>query len=473
MPAAVTRVGLFASLVSHWSDSKCVGIMITASHNEEADNGAKIADVDGGMLEQNWEKSIEEIANCEDPMATMSLFDELIAKHKIPLGNAAHVVVGRDTRPSSFGLFECACRGIEAYGGNVHDIGTVTTPQLHFVVKRLNDRMKQDPSAFPNAVDALSSYYSTMCQGYFDLRGTADNSHRDSIIIDAANGIGGRSINTLSNVMQQLYPDALELDVRNDVGDGPVNDGCGAELVQKGQTPPVGASESDLNRYMCSFDGDADRIVFHSFSNTGGSAETRWCLADGDKIACLVALLLKNEFVAAGVLGEDGAPTDSDIRFGVVQTAYANGSSTHFLREKKVPVAFAKTGVKYLHRKAEESFDVGIYFEANGHGTVIFTEKFLSLVASWGVNSDMLVGVSPRAAMARIRISVRGLTVICCAVKYSHIRCALILQAMIKVINDAIGDAISDMLAVLAILQVKLMQLMIMLNCVTELGCRF
>lgn len=28
-----------------------------------------------------------------------------------------------------------------------------------------------------------------------------------------------------------------------------------------------------------------------------------------------------------------------------------------------------KTGVKHLHHKAQE-FDVGVYFEANGHGTV-------------------------------------------------------------------------------------------------------
>lgn len=406
MPSAVTRVSLFSSLVSHWSDSQCVGIMITASHNAEEDNGAKIADIDGGMLEQSWEKSIEDIANCVDPMDTMNLFQELIAKYKIPLSNAAHVVVGRDTRPSSFGLFECACRGIEAFGGTVHDIGTVTTPQLHFVVKRLNEEMKRNPTYFPNAVGALSLYYTTMCQGYFDLRGTADVVHSDHIIIDAANGIGGRSVSMLNNIMQQSYPDALSIEIRNDVGDGPVNEGCGAELVQKGQVPPANVSEDDRNCCICSFDGDADRIVFHSFSNMGGTASTQWYLADGDKIACLIALLLKEEFVAAGVLFDDGSPNESGIRFGVVQTAYANGASSHFLRKKKIQVVFAKTGVKYLHRKAEECFDAGVYFEANGHGTVIFTEKFLSLVAEWGVNSDMVVGVTPRAAMARIRITV-------------------------------------------------------------------
>ena len=37
---------------------------------------------------------------------------------------------------------------------------------------------------------------------------------------------------------------------------------------------------------------------------------------------------------------------------------------------------FAATGVKHLHHKAEK-FDIGIYYEANGHGTVIFKSEFL------------------------------------------------------------------------------------------------
>jgi phosphoacetylglucosamine mutase len=37
---------------------------------------------------------------------------------------------------------------------------------------------------------------------------------------------------------------------------------------------------------------------------------------------------------------------------------------------------FAATGVKNLHEKAEH-YDIGIYFEANGHGTVIFNEHYL------------------------------------------------------------------------------------------------
>lgn len=32
--------------------------------------------------------------------------------------------------------------------------------------------------------------------------------------------------------------------------------------------------------------------------------------------------------------------------------------------------------MKYLHEKAAE-YDVGIYFEANGHGTVLYSEQLL------------------------------------------------------------------------------------------------
>jgi len=39
---------------------------------------------------------------------------------------------------------------------------------------------------------------------------------------------------------------------------------------------------------------------------------------------------------------------------------------------QNVPVACVPTGVKFLHHKAQE-FDIGVYFEANGHGTVVYS----------------------------------------------------------------------------------------------------
>ena len=84
---------------------------------------------------------------------------------------------------------------------------------------------------------------------------------------------------------------------------------------------------------------------------------------DGDRMATLIAGYLKE------VLEETGI----DLNLGLVQTAYANGASTDYIAKKlQVPVACVSTGVKHLHHKALD-YDIGVYFEANGHGTIIFS----------------------------------------------------------------------------------------------------
>ena len=37
-------------------------------------------------------------------------------------------------------------------------------------------------------------------------------------------------------------------------------------------------------------------------------------------------------------------------------------------------MACTSTGVKHLHHRAAQ-FDIGVYFEANGHGTVLFSNR--------------------------------------------------------------------------------------------------
>lgn len=68
-----------------------------------------------------------------------------------------------------------------------------------------------------------------------------------------------------------------------------------------------------------------------------------------------------------------------------MQTAYANGTSTTYLTNTLgVAVGCTPTGVKYLHHAAVE-FDVGVYFEANGHGTVLFSSRLLAKLHEVGV----------------------------------------------------------------------------------------
>lgn len=178
----------------------------------------------------------------------------------------------------------------------------------------------------------------------------------------------------------------------------------------------------------CSFDGDADRVVYY-FLEDGKNFR----LLDGDKIAVMVAVFL-GDLIARTKLEGDDKPC-----VGVVQTAYANGNSTKYLKsvsqscprtefpadiQRNIPISCVPTGVKYLHHAAQR-FDIGVYFEANGHGTVLFSDSCLETLQAAQPNS-------PDAANA---------------IKH--------LIAFSQLINQAVGDALSDMLLVEVILAHK------------------
>lgn len=201
----------------------------------------------------------------------------------------------------------------------------------------------------------------------------------------------------------------------NAPGEGALNEGCGAEHVQKARRPPRGLESAARVRSgrAASLDGDADRIVFHFWRGAddagaeaararpagpgdsvarpdGAAGEGGWVLLDGDKIAALLAdflgahlrTVLRGAAQPAPAAGEPAAglaAAASELSAAVVQTAYANGASTAYLRARGVPVACAKTGVKHLHTTALR-FDLATYFEANGHGSALFSQPLLDLL---------------------------------------------------------------------------------------------
>uniref|UniRef100_A0A7M5ULE0 Phosphoacetylglucosamine mutase n=1 Tax=Clytia hemisphaerica TaxID=252671 RepID=A0A7M5ULE0_9CNID len=398
LDSVMFRMGLLAVLRSKCKEGKSIGVMVTASHNPEPDNGVKLVDPYGEMLEQSWEKHATKIAQSSDTDLVQCLQD-VVSEENINTSVTANVVVGMDTRLVSTALLSSVREGVESLGGQCKDYGVVSTPQLHYFVTCINTN---------------GSYGEPTEEGYFKKFSNAfiklhnligSNLTTRPSKLDGANGVGALKGRVLSKYISEY----LKIDVFNDGTNGILNKGCGADFVKTNQKAPAGI-EMEVNDKCLAYDGDADRVVYF-YKNS----ENKFKLLDGDKIATLIASFIKEKLDIAGIQLDKG--------LGVVQTAYANGSSTNYLNDKMgVPVTIAKTGVKHLHHKAL-SYDIGVYFEANGHGTVIYSDN----------------------AKARIASAAKTAT-------NDQKRAVEILSAFIDLTNETVGDAMSDMLLVETVL---------------------
>ncbi|XP_029352415.1 phosphoacetylglucosamine mutase isoform X1 [Echeneis naucrates] len=398
---AMFRTGLLATLRSKKTKAT-IGVMVTASHNPEEDNGVKLIDPMGNMVTAEWEGYATQLVNAEQDDLLIVLKD-IIEKETVNMSQEANVFVGKDTRSSSVSLSQAVLDGVLALSGHSKDYGLVTTPQLHYMVCCQNTQGKYGEPT-------VEGYYRKLCQAFIQLIKNASNCTDDQkhLSVDGANGIGALKLHE----MESHVKSELQISVFNDGSKGKLNYECGADFVKMQQKPPTGMEMSPGER-CCSYDGDADRIVYYYTDSEG-----QFHLLDGDKIATLISTFLKELLTQVGL----------DLKIAVVQTAYANGSSTRYLEDTmKVIVRCTKTGVKHLHHAAQE-FDIGVYFEANGHGTVLFSE-----VAEEKIQ---LLTQDPNTNDERKRA-------------------AQLLQNTINVINQTVGDAISDMLLIEAILAIK------------------
>ena len=116
------------------------------------------------------------------------------------------------------------------------------------------------------------------------------------------------------------------------------------QVQQKG---PQNLENVDPGVRCVSVDGDADRVVYFFKDKT----TSKFVLLDGDKIATLgnlptlyFIIVLKRTsnilmhlfLLVAGFLKELCTESGVQLNLGLVQTAYANGSSTKYINEKLV-----------------------------------------------------------------------------------------------------------------------------------------
>ncbi|XP_023596152.1 phosphoacetylglucosamine mutase isoform X3 [Trichechus manatus latirostris] len=300
------RMGLLAVLRSKQTKST-IGVMVTASHNPEEDNGVKLVDPLGEMLAPSWEEHATCLANAEEQDMQRVLIG-IIEKEAVNLQQDAFVVIGRDTRPSSEKLSHSVIDGVTILRGQFHDYGLLTTPQLHYMVYCRNTSGQYGKAT-------IEGYYQKLSKAFVELTKQASCSGDEyrTLKVDCANGIGALKLRE----MEHYFSQGLSVHVFNDGTKGKLNHLCGADFVKSHQKPPEGM-EMKSNERCCSFDGDADRIVYYY-----RDADGHFHLIDGDKIATLISSFLKELLLEIG----------ENLNIGVVQTAYANGSSTRYLEE--------------------------------------------------------------------------------------------------------------------------------------------
>ena len=127
MDGLMVRVGVLSILLliqqepppSTPSRSLSTGVMITASHNPECDNGVKLANPDGSMLEADQETWITRWVNEPDPQQWSTFLhdevDAFMVRQQQPGATKNWFLhVGRDTRSHSPKLAQLLIQGAQA-----------------------------------------------------------------------------------------------------------------------------------------------------------------------------------------------------------------------------------------------------------------------------------------------------------------------------------------------------------------------
>ncbi|KAI5168336.1 phosphoacetylglucosamine mutase [Pancytospora epiphaga] len=338
------RASVIAYVRSATFAGKYIGLYITASHNPIEYNGIKFIDFNGNMMDEVWEQSADELVNCEDgdfvPIVN-KLFRQNSNCTNMQDSIYGNVIIGRDTRESGVEVSKNIKEVLEGMRCKVSDYGVVTCPEMHFLIRKCNETGEM--------VDK-STYINHLFSNFIALQKITNV--KLNIGVDTANGVAGVKIAELLEMGGDLG-----IEILNDQEAGVLNKNCGADFVKTKQVQP----EVRKSNYAitASFDGDVDRLMFY---------DSEMQIFDGDAQAAYIAHYIKGLADAEGI----------QCTMGVILSFYSNMGAVEYL-QRNFKVIFAQTGVKNFVREAR-AFDVGVYYEPNGHGSVHFSRAFLEKV---------------------------------------------------------------------------------------------
>jgi len=348
------RMGVLAVLRSYVLNSSVIGVMVTASHNLCNENGIKMVDGNGGMLNKIWVNYATRFVNAnEDEIEYILYFIIQMENINLRKWHSTQVWVARDTRSHSKKFVDLVMQGASLLlGTKIKELEIMTTPQLHYCIRMENGySLRKDKGYTDCIVDAMNGLFSTIQDDYITDK---------CMYVDLACGVG---VLTLPPIINKINSSHLDLTIVNAViTDDLLNNGCGADYVFLTQTSPRGHDKHiDQGKRWISFDGDVNRLVYHYYDENG-----EWHMLDGHKITILITNFILTQL-------EQSELSLYNITIGLIQ------QDTQYSSSRYKYVDIIKTEVKNLHNQAEK-YDVGIYFDENGYGTVLFSHKVIEML---------------------------------------------------------------------------------------------
>jgi phosphoacetylglucosamine mutase len=209
LDSVVFRVGLVAALRSRKLSGQTIGIMITASHNPPEDNGVKLVDPMGEMLENSWEAYSTELANAKDE-DLLKVYKSLVEKLKINEETPARVIFARDTRASGPSLVRALVDALEATGTEYTDYKLLTTPQLHYLTRCTNT--EGTPQSYGEVSE--KGYYEKLSEAF--VRAMKGKKTVGAVTVDCANGVGGPKLHELVKYLRNGSDGGVDIKIAND-----------------------------------------------------------------------------------------------------------------------------------------------------------------------------------------------------------------------------------------------------------------
>jgi len=360
LSSTMYRCGIVMGIRANHVGHVC-GVMIISSHISREGNAIRLVDCTGDVLSQEWKDNAIQCICAKGDCELMKLVGRL--HNKYPPIRMGTVLIGYDLRSTGGDLYQACRQGVKTVKGCPFGVGQVTIPELHHHVTAQNHFSQ-------------SCYLTNLLEVYSNTVQCSDNACESNFTchVDCAYGIGASKLSILKTMLREKN---LHVILYNKEETKRCK--CGVEYVYRHQKVPLSMDvEGEL---CCSFDEDVDRLLFY----ISDEHASRAFVLNGDAMSCLFIKFIGELCIKAGV-------HPSICWF---YDALTNGSYVSCVKASTLNVTMLPHSVKDFDTSLNQAreFDIGVCFEQDGYGTVVFSKRFIDSISD-NVDATQLVFIS-------------------------------------------------------------------------------